>query len=78
MSVAVRWSMMSMDNKKFKALMCEFMDNKENELDSIHIALENRIDYRRLNADDYHALLINETQRNYADYIFYDFVSLDS
>lgn len=54
----------------YKECMLQFMLNKMDDLEVDRIAIENRVNFRRLESDMYMDLKINEIRRDYAQHIF--------
>ena len=54
----------------YKECMMQFMLNKMDDLESDRVAIENRVNFRRLESDTYMDLKINEIRRDYAQHIF--------
>lgn len=54
----------------FRILLCEFMLNRMEELESDRVQIMNNIQLRTLNSDRYYDLLVNEVRTDYARFIF--------
>ena len=63
------------DNEKdkvtfYKECMLQFMLNKMDDLEADRVAIENRVNFKKMDSDTYMDMKINEVRRDYARYIF--------
>ena len=54
----------------YKECMQQFMLNKMDDLEADRIAIENRVNFRKMDSDTYMDMKINEIRRDYARYLF--------